>query len=570
MEGLSGVTGHLLETRVRGYNRCNELLKQHSLVSKDSVAKKLLASYSGKGNVQPDIPDPIRTCLASYQAQVTRIELLQDQVRTWTVASSEEPLAELEAAAPNLATLAKNIQEHLAQRYADYLQQRKVSLAEASTKAKDRRKVLGLWKQQGQENWARFLYAREALVFDQKTEGSQGQQGQQPRRVLLRRQSRPDEDEQQAATAVSNCKKQATDDNYWSVGEPTLFPRGEQGLASIFTSLQGHFGQQVELQLGKVFDALKIQPGPGYTVTLPEQGAPTDTLGQLLWVPEAYRVHGKRPEFLNTFGSAWLAVQMAGGARHRPSGVPVDGLGQLVQNIEGFWVIACWPAYTVLDRGASLANQSEFLAEMAAEAFDQWAKDHVKWAQLPAGSAFWVPYGWHMSALATYSQGRGRAAGEQTASALLMQPYLQASMVSDATIGQHKIRASAANLMEHLVKVIQAKEEGTLLPSQGQLTQHATAFAAWLHQVMDAKILPALPATAPDRADSQASVASRDSGERSNEQPVENIVGQSSTATMDSDSAAAALAAEARPALSAEDEAAIAAASLEDLADLSA
>ena len=109
--------------------------------------------------------------------------------------------------------------------------------------------------------------------------------------------------------------------------------------------------------------------------------------------------------------------------------VPCDGMGTLVQHVDGGWCVAMWPSTAITSRGASLASCYHFLNGMTAATFKLWADEHLQYCQLMSGSAVWVPYGWHYCALATYA--KGLVDGLRGPSALLMQPYLSAGLANE-------------------------------------------------------------------------------------------------------------------------------------------
>ena len=214
-----------------------------------------------------------------------------------------------------------------------------------------------------------------------------------------------------------------------------------------------------------------------------------DSVGQLAWVPEAHRAHGKGPGQLNTFGSAVLAMAIPGTARAGPDHVPAHGLGTLVQNVEGHWNVICWPAQSILDRGASLASTRDFLDSLSHEEFTSWAKENAQYAQLPEGAAFWVPYGWHVRPMATYSNRRSREEEEDVASALLMQPYLSVSMASETD----NIEASVVSLLDFLKECQHcAAADKKFAEANATRLQHVPALMDWLQVLLAEKVRPAL------------------------------------------------------------------------------
>ena len=73
---------------------------------------------------------------------------------------------------------------------------------------------------------------------------------------------------------------------------------------------------------------------------LPALGQPRDTVGQLDWVAHTHRAHAQRPEHPNTFGSAWVCMNMMGTCRGQEAySMPADGLGKLIVVTGGSWSI---------------------------------------------------------------------------------------------------------------------------------------------------------------------------------------------------------------------------------------
>ena len=139
------------------------------------------------------------------------------------------------------------------------------------------------------------------------------------------------------ASLKYNCKVQTAEleDEVWAFRQPTLFPEEGTGLQKVFTGLQTAFLDRIQKHTEELYEYMDKMEVSGAVVILPELGPPMDEIGQLKWVPLNYQEHDKKPAFLNTFGSAWPAMSLACSGQTRPEEMPSDGLGTLVQNVNG-------------------------------------------------------------------------------------------------------------------------------------------------------------------------------------------------------------------------------------------
>ena len=206
----------------------------------------------------------------------------------------------------------------------------------------------------------------------------------------------------------------------------------------------------------------------------------------LKWVPETHRGMERQPGFLNTHGSAWLAMCCEGHARAGQHLVPCDGMGTLLQCVDGAWCVVMWPSTALTSRGHSVNGAYSWLNSNTfnAQTFKLWADEHVKYSQLVHDAVLWVPYGWHYCALATYA--KGTVEGDRGASCLLMQPYLSVSLANETWPLAEVAAKSVVDYLQHVV--IHASNHPDYAEAHAEWRAKIPAFSKWLKGLLNRQV----------------------------------------------------------------------------------
>ena len=219
-------------------------------------------------------------------------------------------------------------------------------MGQRRTEASKASEVLKPWKTFGNLNFGRWAHDKGVLLLDASPSRAAGQLGQEPPRKLQRRHSGA----AAKASPAWSCKVQVVGDECWENKVPTLFTPNEPGLSDVFTGLVNTWGEQVSTKCDEMNEALAEHGQQSAHTMLEVQGDPHDTVSGLTWVPPTHRGVEKQPGFLNTHGSAWLAMSCPGHARAGQHLVPCDGMGTLVQHVAGGWCVAMWPSTAITSR----------------------------------------------------------------------------------------------------------------------------------------------------------------------------------------------------------------------------
>ena len=301
---------------------------------------------------------------------------------------------------------------------------------------------------------------------------------------MLRGNSAADEEPSASrrASPTSNCRVQTVDDEVWNPETPTVFPEGEQGVGQIFRSIVAHYGQRVEEASNKLQQKLERKGAASRAAfaQMPALGQPRDTVGELAWVPHTHHAHSQRPDHLNTFGQAWLCMNVMGSCRGQlAESLPADGLGKLIVVTGGSWSICLWPASSVTDRGAELVDAHDFLEDLGQPEFATWASEHLKFAQVGTGAGMWIPYGWQTLFVASVDLDEfpDQALHVDVAAAMLVQPYLSPSMATATA----DALASVKTLHNFLDWASEQVKEKTEWASENKFWElQGPAFKEWL------------------------------------------------------------------------------------------
>ena len=70
------------------------------------------------------------------------------------------------------------------------------------------------------------------------------------------------------------------------------------------------------------------------------------------------------------------------------------GFGHFLSVQRGDMLACLIPASAIVERGATLETCAMFLTHMSWKGFDMFVTKHCQFANLIAGRALWVPYGW--------------------------------------------------------------------------------------------------------------------------------------------------------------------------------
>ncbi len=226
---------------------------------------------------------------------------------------------------------------------------------------------------------------------------------------------------------ASNFPTQVAGDQIVQPGQLRYLPHAEGGPTHHFQDIPRHIGKQrLDGCLGTCIRIAQLDSlgSLGAAVRLKPKGHPADSLEKLEWVPEDWMHGSVVPEALRAHGQPWLLYTKAGHARIGYEFWPCLGLGQVVLVHRGQVTLAAWPVQAVLDRGASLSESFNFVFnEMAPNAFNVWAKEHLKYVTMSEGDAAWIPYGWHVAAIARPT--------DANAASVVVQPYITETFASN-------------------------------------------------------------------------------------------------------------------------------------------
>ena len=169
--------------------------------------------------------------------------------------------------------------------------------------------------------------------------------------------------------------------------------------------------------------------------------------------------------------------------------LPAEGLGKLIVVTEGSWTICLWPAGSVTERGADLLESHDFLEDLGQPEFASWASEHLKFAQVGAGAGMWIPYGWQTLCVATVNVDDFLDPQHHVdvCSAMLVQPYLSASMATSSADTTASIKALIA-FLEWAAEQVQGQ---TLWATENKFWQvQGPAFKEWLASLVSCGKVP--------------------------------------------------------------------------------
>ena len=81
--------------------------------------------------------------------------------------------------------------------------------------------------------------------------------------------------------------------------------------------------------------------------------------------------------------------------------MPFCGTGCFLRCTVGACSIVCWPMHSVLSKGASMSNVTEFFDGMSPSEFASFMTSEAAWVDLKTNESMWVPWGWYLTMVAT-------------------------------------------------------------------------------------------------------------------------------------------------------------------------
>jgi hypothetical protein len=454
--GGSGVTGQLLEWRSKGLQAVGQIREEFAK-GKQNLAKALERAYAAASK-EPD--SEVKGRIEEYGRLLERNTTLEKGVRSWTMANAEASYAEVVSVSEKLAGLARQ----LAEDKASYNVARKAELdASRKGKAESEKAMARSTKAYSDmpDHLRRFLYSKGALV-SLPAQGQTGEADPQAAGEDAEDTAEADSEASRLASLRSNLPPLGRQDHELNPSEPALVPKGHDGVGQLLGQLVPALGEErIKKTISRVQAKARAASEEFLSVWVPPKGAPHDTLERLDWIPEGWKASGQIPEQLRGLGGPWLLATMPGSTRYEPGTLPLAGLGQFCQVLEGQLTVALWPLSSLQDLGAEVSNTWHFLfREMKRASFMTWADEVVRFCQLSPGDTLWVPYGWSGSWVTREGQ----------MSVVLLQPYIQASFAKASPVlaSCHRMHA-----------------ESTATPEAAEIEpyrSHGQAWKVWLEE----------------------------------------------------------------------------------------
>ena len=526
---LDGATGPLLAARSDALEQ-TERISSAYVKACNNAAKRVEQAYKNK-----PLPDSVAIQVNAYKRLAVDVAAVREQISKWDLLTHADGQATLDRLEASLASSHAMLLTHLKALSEKKKDHRKAALKEAAQEMKTRNRDTKVYKERGvPSNLLRFLYDNNVLLVPSVATAQDGPPGQQ--RTLMRLSTNASDDHTQEkkakASSVRNVKVHSADDEIWCTDQPTVFPVGEPGISQVFQSHTKTMGDRVPALIDRVLTSINDSGGLGGCIRVPELGPPDDTLGELMWVPAPHKGFGQKPDHLNTFGAPWVALDAIGVPRYGYNGWPADGLGQLLNCLDGHYVFCVWPVNAVLDRGASLDSAVDLLGDMSQSVFDEWAKTNMRIGHMQSGSAAWIPYGHQSLSIATHHADSARK--EVECCSLCVQPYLAASLASAC----ESIQIVTEGLACHVRASLEEAKKGNI--NLRHWLGVGEIFLKWLEQMGDSrKTRLALEANGNEPVDSASldrtgsaaseigSVAGNDQAPAAEEKPAEGANGGS-------------------------------------------
>ena len=401
---LGGVTGQLLQYRRDGLADGKTLVELYGNKA-NNMAKRAEQAYQ---KIKVEMPDDEASVVKKYNEAVARARVVLQSVKDWTLTEAPEKLREMGILSDNLKNLSDQLAVAIERCQEKHNEARKEVAKKNAAAAKIRGRATMLYKS-CPDNLIRYLYDQGALVptASASAEGA----------------------EDSAADGLkSTFKCQSAESDHFDTQSPVLFSLKADGSASGHPpcGLIDAIGESVFMAAAQGCRKVAVATGTCSCKRLEPQGEPQDTIERMNWVPEQLTSSNRTPENLRGMGSPSCVSMLCGTCFCGDDGWPMVGVGQFLCMGQGQATVCLWPADKILQRGASLAKQWQFLyRDMQAKQFAEWADASMLFGRVQPGEVLWIPYGWYGAVV-------GRIT-EKDVCSFMVQPVVTAPMTKDCS-----------------------------------------------------------------------------------------------------------------------------------------
>ena len=404
---LGGVTGQLLQYRRDGLADGKALVERYGNKA-NNMAKRAEQAYQ---KIKVEMPDDEVSLVKKYNEAVAQARAVLQSVKEWTLTDAPDRLRLMGTLSDDLKSLSDLLAVAIERCQEKHSEARKEVAKKNAAAAKIRGRATMLYKS-CPDNLIRYLYDQGALV---------------PAASASAEDAVPDHESAYGLKSTFKC--QSAENDHFDTKSPVLFSLKADGSASGHPpcGLIGAIGESVFVAAAQGCRKVAAATGTCSCKRLEPQGHPQDTIERLEWVPEQWTSTNRTPENLRGMGSPSCVSMLCGSCFSGDDGWPMVGVGQFLCMGQGQATVCLWPADTILQRGASLAKQWQFLyRDMHAKQFAEWADASMLFGRVHAGEVLWIPYGWYGAVVGRVS--------EKDVCSFLVQPVVTAAMTKDCSV----------------------------------------------------------------------------------------------------------------------------------------
>jgi len=156
---------------------------------------------------------------------------------------------------------------------------------------------------------------------------------------------------------------------------PVVVSPDDKGVGARVRSLVDSLGRdRVAKWIKQCGDMCVEQSALDSMARLEPKGAPSDSIEQLLWLPEGWRERNQVPQYLRGIGAPWVLVGQTGSFRSGVESSLASNIGQFLVASQGHVSALAWPTQSLLDGGATVAGAATFLFGMPGKVFGEWPR----------------------------------------------------------------------------------------------------------------------------------------------------------------------------------------------------